>query len=171
MDNSPDYQVHVAMGIAARESKDTAQWELGHLCSMTVNIWGEETLKRYTSDINIGYSTGRSYRQVWVFYTIENRFDPRVADYRINPVLSFTHFKYALRLETLGAALSFLDECIDGAWSTDLAYAKLSERIGRPGQPKLVGEFENPMAAMTYLSSHQRDDLIVKIYERFKVKV
>lgn len=165
-----DYSIYVARGIAARESKDKLQWELGLLCAAVVTRWGEENLKRYADDINIAYSTARSYRQVWLFYT-EPHFDPRVAAYQVNPLLSFTHFKYAVRLETLPAALSFLDECIDGAWSTDLAYVKLSERLGRPAQPALVGEFDDPAAAMTYLSSHQRDDLIVKIYQRIKVQV
>lgn len=166
-----DYQVYVARGITARESKDRVQWELGILCASVVKVWGEETLKRYCDDINLGYSTGRSYRQVWIFYTSDDHFASRVASLKNNPVLSFTHFKYAMRLDGIYAALSFLDECIDGAWATDLAYAKLSERIGRPGQPKLVGEFTTPAAAMTYLSSHQRDDLIVKVYQRMKVQI
>lgn len=166
------YQDFVSEGIALREAKDYSQWELGKLAARVEAKYGEASIKSYANDINIGYSTLTGYRRIVLFYletpeAMESA--SRVADCRDNPMLAFTHFRYAMRLGAILPALSFLDECIDGAWCTDLAYAVLSERLGKPPQPHLVGAFESAESAIRYLKSHP-GNYTVKVYEKGKVK-
>lgn len=167
------YQELIAQGIEARERKDATQWQLGYLGYRV----GEGRLKAYADAINVGYSSLRTYRQVYVFYQpmgyALRRASPalidHIAELKDNPVLSYTHFRYAAMWEDLETALSFLDECVDNAWATDLAYAILRERMGKPGSGvTLVSEFSSPGAALDFLrrSEGQGEDYIVRVYKR-----
>lgn len=172
---SGDYQVYVARGISSREKKDGAQWELGYLASQVEVVWGEASIKDYADDINIGYSTIRGYRQLVGFYLEpwgkddwkSIKYASRIAELRESPTLTFTHFRYAMRMGELIPALSFLDECVDETWCTDLAYAILSERLGKPQPPVLVGSFDSAESALRYLKTHP-GKYSIKIYQQRK---
>lgn len=166
------YTELVSRGQSERERRDKSQWRLGACCAQVDSRWGEQKLKQYASDINIGYSTARLYRQIWNFYNPWPEFATRVAELRALPILSYTHFRHAMMLDQLPAALDFLGECADNAWNTDLALAVLMERTGKTPSAQLVAEFSGWSGALDFIRAHEGEsDYIVKVYKRSIEKV
>ena len=174
VDDQQLYNELVASGIASREKRDKSQWTLGACCSQVDSRWGEQRLKRYASDINIGYSTARLYRQIWNFYypSYTDGFATRVAELRALPILAYTHFRHAMMLDHLPVALHFLDECANNGWNTDLALAVLMERTGKGPSALLVAQFAGWTEALDFIRAHEAEsDYIIKVYKRGIEKV
>lgn len=73
----------VRQGIAARQRRDGAQWDLGDLAATVETAYGAADLERYADEIGVDYDTLRDYRRVAVAFENGDR----------SPNLSWLHHR------------------------------------------------------------------------------
>ncbi len=117
--------------------QDRDRWMLGHLAKRVEKRYGEKSIKKFASDINIASATTLyGYHAVFKFYPFSVH-----ADF---PTLSWSHFKVAMRLEWYEPALNVLCEAEENNWPVATLNERIDEIVGRRSPPrKLVDELVN----------------------------
>ncbi|MCI0348140.1 MAG: hypothetical protein L0Z53_01835 [Acidobacteriales bacterium] len=117
--------------------QDRDRWMLGHLAKRVEKRYGEKSIKKFASDINLPSSkTLYDYHRVSKFYPFSVH-----ADF---PALSWSHFKVAMRLEWEESALNVLCEAEENNWPVAALNERIDEILGKKSPPrKLVDELVN----------------------------
>ena len=114
---------------------DTRRWLIGDSAITVEKHYGDRNLKEFAKDIGQNHSTVQSYRRVSHFYPKSVRADV----ISLNPNLTYTYYRDALRLGELNQALAWLAECSANGWTTDEAARYLTEKLGRKTNERIEG--------------------------------
>lgn len=101
-------------GRRLREVVDQAQWALGDLALEVISAYGLSAVDEWAKDVGIGRSTAYEYKAMCVFYEQSAR-----ADYLDMPMLTYSHFRVAKRLNSVVLAYELLDIASRDGMSVD----------------------------------------------------
>lgn len=121
-----DFFEDVAMIATDITDLDTLQrFFLGDAAALISACYSENRLGEWAKRIKRSSSTIYEYRQVARFYPSEAR-----KQWITEPVISWSHMRYAMRMDTLEAALEVLEEASALCWSVDKTAMQIKERKG-----------------------------------------
>jgi len=129
------------------------RWAIGDDAALVDTKYGEHTMEDFARDIGGNKSTIAGYYRVSKFYP--NIIRRKLLDNL--PNLTYSHYKDALRLTDLDAAIAWLDEVAQAGWSPDKASYELTQRLGKdddkpspiPGKIERVDIWEGNMAMVS----------------------
>jgi hypothetical protein len=124
------WETLVAAGLDAVQVKDGRSWELGDLAGRVAKRYGEDSLGQYATDIRYNTSTLRDFRRVAAFYPPDTR--------TMFPLLRWSHYRVAMRVQDLESALDWLEQAADHDWPVDALRDALSAAVGEPLKPLKV---------------------------------
>jgi hypothetical protein len=128
-----DYQVLCEQGRTAAAVMDTGRWIIGDLACEIETVYGAHLIDDFAREVNVGKASVKAYRTVCRFYTPATR----VAFLEVNPRITYTHMRHAMRLETVDAAYAFLNEASANGYTTDEAAHHIAELVGKATQSKV----------------------------------
>lgn len=119
--------LEVIIEIARTAEADSAagRWLIGDAANLVATAYGKNSMKQFSMQTGIAYSTARQYKQMSAFYTP----DTRVALDNIG----YSHMREAMKLGD--DALSFLAEASANDWTVEKCKLEIRERIGKPAPP------------------------------------
>jgi hypothetical protein len=124
------WETLVAQGLDAVQVKDGRSWELGDLAGRVAKRYGEDSLGQYATDIRYNTSTLRDFRRVSAFYPKDVR--------ALFPLLRWSHYRVAMRVKELEAALDWLERAANDDWPVDALRDAISAVLGEPLKPLKV---------------------------------
>lgn len=127
-----DWQSLVTAGLDLVQAQDRNRWALGDLAAVCETRYGQKSIQKLATEIRMPkHKTLYDYHRVATFYPISAR-----AEY---PLLSWSHYREAMRLENVEAALELLAEANDGDKPVAWLAREAQKRAGKPVSPeKLV---------------------------------
>jgi hypothetical protein len=124
------------LGRQAAQHMDTGRWTIGDLAIAIKTHYGDDDISAFAREINVRSKRVYEYRQVASFYDI-----PRRAEFlEANPMITYTHFRTAMRRTEIEKAYQFLDRCSLRGWSSDKADYVMMRLVGRKPKPALPPE-------------------------------
>lgn len=113
------------VGRALAEANDRNRWLLGDVARKVETHYGYDALGDFASKIKVFAKTLYSYRQVSAFY-------PQNSMRQEFPVLSWYHYRMALRLGDVDSALKLLAKAQDENWSSRDLTDAVNVALGKP---------------------------------------
>lgn len=117
-----DYETLCEAGRLIAEASDRNRWALGRLAMRVVKTYGEDVFDHFARDIGMKSKTLYGYREVAAFYG-EN------SAYAEN--LQWTHYRTAMRLDTLDCAEWALLKAADKGWTATRFEMLISRLLGQ----------------------------------------
>ncbi len=128
------WETLVSEGLQYREETDDRFWKLGELVSRVKKQYGKSSVDLFAGEIGERSKTLRGY------YRVYKEFSTQVDFRHQNALLSFSHFRAALRMKKRGlpAMLALLTEANDSRWSAAFTEARaIDDSNGKPTAPRL----------------------------------
>lgn len=119
-----DWEALADAGRDLADANDRNRWVLGDLALRVETRYGEDAIGQYASEIKVFERTLRTYRQVSAFYENGTRVQ--------YPALSWSHYRMAVRLKDVDAAMALLAEAQDNNWSSRDLTDALNLSLGKP---------------------------------------
>ncbi len=126
------WETLVSEGLQYREETDDRFWKLGELVSRVKKQYGKSSVDLFAGEIGERSKTLRGY------YRVYKEFSTQVDFRHQNALLSFSHFRAALRMKKRGlpAMLALLTEANDSRWSAAFTEARaIDDSNGKPTAP------------------------------------
>ena len=130
-----DWQTLVQAGIDLVQAQDRNRWSLGDLAAITERQYGQASVKKLATEIRMPrHKTLYEYHRVSRFYDLSTREE--------FPQLSWSHYREAMRLESLSAACAMLAEAHDNDWPVAKLAREIKLQVGeKPAPEKLLDTF------------------------------
>lgn len=142
IDNDPRFEINQAILsiLALRvEDEDESIWDVAELAALAGKRYGSDYLKTLAHEVNLSANTLQQRRQQMVYFGRD-----LIDKYRDTPLISFRHFRVAMRVgthhEDLRQAIKFLDDCLEFDWHVGQAEVEADKRIGKPITPQKIAE-------------------------------
>lgn len=137
-----DYETLCEAGRLIAEASDRNRWALGRLAMRVVKAYGEDVFDHFARDIGMKSKTLYGYREVSQFYG-EN------SAYAEN--LQWTHYRTAMRLDTLDCAEWALLKAADKGWTATRFEMLISRLLGQ--RKKKARKLVDTVAKVTVIDS------------------
>lgn len=115
------------LGRQAAQHMDTGRWTIGDLAVLIKTHYGDEDIDTFSRQINVPTKRVYEYRKVASFYEIQRRAEFLEA----NPLITYTHFRTAMRRGEIEKAYQFLERASQRAWTSDRADYVMMRLTGR----------------------------------------
>lgn len=155
-----DWEMLADAGRVLAEANDRNRWLLGDLARRVETVYGDKSLDKYASEINLYARTLRAYRHVSAFY-------PEFGTRGHFPNLAWSHFRECARLGDPDAALAMLEQCSANNWTTRELTDALNAALGRPPVKRPILETEVVASAAGIVVT----DAVLLPGERYQIKV
>ena len=120
------YEQLCELGRTAAEHIDTGRFTVGDLALLVQKHYRRDTIGRFAKDIGLPKARVNEYRRVCRFWSESER--QRLFD-TYGRMVNYTHLRESMRLKDKAAALAFVTECGDNAYTVEQAHVELRKRI------------------------------------------
>lgn len=117
-----DYEALCDVGRLIANASDRNRWVLGRLAMRVVKVYSEDVFDNFARDIGMKSKTLYGYREVAAFYG-------EISPYGEN--LQWTHYRTAMRLDTLDCAEWALLKAADKGWTATRFEMLISRLLGQ----------------------------------------
>lgn len=137
-----DWQSLVETALECVTGMDVQRWQLGDIAAVAETRHGFDSIKALATEIRMPrHKTLYEYHRVSKFYDESTRVD--------YPLLSWSHFREATRLETLEAARALLDKAHDLDWPVAKLAHEIKALLGETVPPEKLFDVT---AAITHIA-------------------
>lgn len=118
-----------AVSAAADDEQDMAahRWRLGDLARRVQKQYGKNRLGDFAKQINVPVPTVKQYRRMSDFYPPDTRY--------LFENIGYSHYRQAMRLKDLGAALELLTVCSGDSRTVEATQVEINKIVGKPTPP------------------------------------
>lgn len=126
------YDDSVSIGMEMVAAMDRNRWQLGDLAAALVPVYGKNIVGKFAIDIHCVKKTLQSYERAASYYEDKNLRRSRFIE--ANPMLTWTHYREAMRLDDVEASYSFLSEASSEGWTAEQAAIESGIKTGKENQ-------------------------------------
>ena len=162
-----------AVSAAADDEQDMAarRWRLGDLARRVQKQYGKNRLGDFAKQINVPVPTVKQYRRMSDFYPPDTRY--------LFENIGYSHYRQAMRLKDLGAALELLTVCSGDSRTVEATQVEINKIVGKPTPPLKLLDASGVIVRLDMLDGllvlqigrgadlsllDGRDDIHIKIY-------
>jgi len=128
-------------GRDAAQDMDGGRWTLGDLSLEVQKQYGRNRISDFAREVNVPVGRVEEYRTVCRYYPKSVRADI-LGD---NPLLSYSHFRVAMRFRDIEESIEFLMECADGAYTIERSMVEIKKRLNKPVPPPKLLDAEGTL--------------------------
>jgi hypothetical protein len=122
-----DWETICEQGRRCAESLDAGRWSLGDIALAVEKRYGQDSIGKFATEINVKASRVREYRTVCAFYPSSAR-----AEFlSTHPTLTYSHLRAAMRFEDMEEAFDFLEKAASEAWTVAQVEREIAVIFGK----------------------------------------
>lgn len=123
-DGADIWEAAVTAAADAEQDMAARRWCLGDLAGLVAKQYGKNRLGDFAKAINVPVPTVKQYRRMAAFYPKDTRY--------LFENVGYSHYRAALRLKELDAALELLAVCAAEDKTVEAAQIAVAEAVGQP---------------------------------------